>query len=133
MIDLLAEDRLLQEVAYAFHYEGWYKDSIEGKFGLQKDENGNVIVPDHGRFRPSKNPEMDKEFFESIEFGEDGFSTVTDDFGNPLYKKEGDKYFVDSAIKGWDFLPPSWKEDNIKAAQTVLKNLQHCLPLLKLL
>lgn len=119
MISLQDNEELLNKVAFALHYNGWYKDTIEGKYGLNTDG------ADHGRFRPSKNAELDAEFFASLNFNEEGYSLVTDKHGNPLYKREiaedgSVKYFVDSAIKGWTFLPPSWQEENLQAAQTVL-------------
>lgn len=119
------KEEILNKIAYAFHYEGWYKDTIEGKFGLNTDG------ADHGRFRASKNAELDKAFFGKIQFNEEGFSIETDNHGNPLYKREISedgkaKYFVDSAIKGWDFLPPSWKQENFEAAKVVLTHLKRC-------
>lgn len=64
------------------------------------------------------------------EFNDDGYSLETDKNGNPLYKREqvngGFKYLVDSAIKGWNFLPPSWKQENLSAAEIVLNHLEHC-------
>lgn len=121
----ISEESLLNHIAYSFHYEGWYKDTIEGKFGLQTDG------ADHGRFRASKNASLDKEFFENIQFNEEGYSVNTDKNENPLYKREisedgKTKYFVDSAIKGWDFLPPSWKQENLEAAKIVLNHLENC-------
>lgn len=121
----ISEEELLNRIAFAFHYEGWYKDTIEGKFGLGTDG------ADHGRFRASKNAKLDQNFFASKKFNDDGLSIETDKHGNPLYKKEigqdgNAKYYVDSAIKGWNFLPPSWKQENLEAAKVVLKHLERC-------
>ena len=123
--EFLQSEELLNRVAFALHYNGWYKDSIEGKFGLK--ETG----ADHGRFRNSKNPKLDAEFFSQIQFDENGMSLATDEHGNPYYKrvvKENGEvvYQVDSAIKGWDFLPPSWKQENLEAAKVVIQNLSFC-------
>ena len=116
-------EELLNAVAYRMHYDGWYKNSIEGKFGLETDGY------DHGRFRPSKDASMDKEFFAGKEFDENGYSKETDEHGSPYYKREEKDgkvvYYVDSAIKGWDFLPPSWKYENIKGAEVVLKQIRN--------
>ena len=125
IIKLLESEELLNRVGYALHYNGWYKDSIEGKFGLK--ETG----ADHGRFRDSKNAKLDAEFFANIEFDENGMSVATDEHGNPYYKKvvkeNGEvAYQVDSAIKGWDFLPPSWKQENLEAAKVVRLLLTRC-------
>ncbi len=119
------DEKFLNHLAYTLHMETWYKGTIEGKFGLDKDG------ADHGRFRASKNAAMDKEFFEKVEFSEDGYSLETEEHGFPLYKREvGEdgkvKYFVDSAILGWKFLPPSWKDDNLQAAKTLVGLMQHC-------
>lgn len=120
----ISKEELLNKIAFAFHYEGWYKDTIEGKFGLKTDG------ADHGRFRASKNATLDQKFFASKEFNDDGYSLETDKNGNPLYKREqvngGFKYLVDSAIKGWNFLPPSWKQENLSAAEIVLNHLERC-------
>lgn len=112
-INFTNED-LVNKVAYALHYHGWYKDTIEGKFGLETDG------ADHGRFRASKNAQLDEDFFSKILFNDEGYSLNTDEHNNPLYKKEDGKYYVDSAIKGWDFLPPSWKQENLEAAKVVI-------------
>lgn len=117
--NFLSSDELANRVGFALHYNGWYKDSIEGKFGLK--ETG----ADHGRFRNSKNAKLDEEFFANIEFDENGMSVATDEHGNPYYKKvvkgNGEvAYQVDSAIKGWDFLPPSWKQENLEAAKAAI-------------
>ncbi len=120
----ISKEELINKIAFAFHYEGWYKDTIEGKFGLKTDG------ADHGRFKASKNATLDQEFFAAKEFNDDGYSLETDKNGNPLYKREqvngGFKYYVDSAIKGWNFLPPSWKQENSSAAEIVLNHLEHC-------
>ena len=62
----ISKEELLNKIAFAFHYEGWYKDTIEGKFGLKTDG------ADHGRFRASKNATLDQKFFASKEFNDDG-------------------------------------------------------------
>ena len=120
--DFLKSEELLNRIGYALHYEGWYKDSIEGKFGLDKETG---VGSDHGRFRGSKNADLDARFFSQIEFDENGMSVVTDEHGNPYYKRVVNEngevaYQVDSAIKGWDFLPPSWKQENLAAAELVI-------------
>jgi len=109
--------KLISNVAWSLHYNSWYKESIEGKFA---DENG----VDHGRFRKSKNVELDKEFVSGLKFDENGFSELKTPEGYPYYKMEDGTFYVDSALKGWDFLPPSWKKENEDAAEYVLGELE---------
>ena len=52
---------------------------------------------------------------------------MKDKHGNSYYKIENGVFYVDSAIKGFDFLPPSWKRENIKAAMTVLNQICTCI------
>lgn len=120
---ILSKQELIEELAWTLHYESWYKESIEGKFGLNSDGTGS----DHGRFRKSKDNGLDKEFIESLEFDENGESILKDEHGNPYYKMIDGEFYVDSAIKGFDFLPPSWKKENIEAAKEVLFIIEHCI------
>lgn len=120
---ILSKQELIEELAWTLHYESWYKESIEGKFGLNSDGTGS----DHGRFRKSKDNELDKEFIESLEFDKNGESILKDEHGNPYYKMIDGEFYVDSAIKGFDFLPPSWKKENIEAAKVIIANIEHCI------
>lgn len=117
----LSKKDLLSMLAWTLHYEGWYKESIEGKFGLKEDG------ADHGRFRKSKNKDLDKNFIASLKFDKDGNSVLKDKHGNPYYKMENGEFYVDSAIKGFDFLPPSWKQENVESAELLLQQIQHCI------
>ena len=100
MDKIFNEEQLINHLAWVLHYESWYKESIEGKFGLNSDGTGS----DHGRFRKSKDKTLDEEFIKSIQFDENGYSLLKDEHGNPYYKMENGEFYVDSAIKGFDFL-----------------------------
>ncbi len=120
-MEKLGEKGLKSLLAETLHYESWYKESIEGKYGLATDG------ADHGRFRPSKNIELDKHFIDTIKFDKNGYSLKRDAYGHPYYKMENGVFYVDSAIKGFDFLPPSWQEKNLKAADVILRHIEHCI------
>lgn len=116
------KQELINNLAGVLHYECWYKENIEGKFGLEADG------ADHGRFRPSKNMELDCDFIKDFSFKEDGFSFWETEQGFPYYKMENNMFFVDSALLSENFnhLPPSWKEENIKAAELLVRHIEHC-------
>ena len=123
MDKILNEEQLVNHLAWVLHYESWYKESIEGKFGLNSDGTGS----DHGRFRKSKDKTLDEEFIKSIQFDENGYSLLKDEHGNPYYKMENGEFYVDSAIKGFDFLPPSWKKENIDASKKIVSIIKTCI------
>ena len=44
MSEYLKSKELINNLAWVLHYESWYKNTIEGKFGLNEDGTGS----DHG-------------------------------------------------------------------------------------
>lgn len=119
----LTKQQIINELAWVLHYQCWYKETIEGKFGLNPDGTGF----DHGRFRKSKNNSLDENFIKTLKFDKNGDSLLKDANGSPYYKIIDNEFYVDSAIKGFDFLPPSWKKENVEAAKLIIKHIENCI------
>ena len=111
---------LIDTLAYTLHCSCWYNNSIEGRL-VRKDGIN------HGRFRPSKNLKLDRDFINSIKFESNGNSVLKTTEGYPYYRMVNGTFMVDTALNGFDFLPPSWKEESYKTAEVVLYNIEVCI------